>query len=106
MTQINPHKTPFAITRPMSVPRVKSIVHNARKPANVVRDEPNTDWNVSMIASDIASVFFNFLLFCLACSYLWYKNIEKSIVTPSWRTAVMAFVMYDIWPKKIFEPRL
>ena len=45
-THINPHKTPFAITIPISLPNNKSIVHSARKPANVVNDEPNIDLNV------------------------------------------------------------
>ena len=45
-THINPHKTPFAITIPISLPNNKSIVHSARKPANVVKDEPNIDLNV------------------------------------------------------------
>ena len=69
-TQTKPHRTPLAITIPISVPSVKSIVHNARKPANVVRDEPRTDWNVATIALAIASVFGIFGLSIFACSYL------------------------------------
>ena len=69
-TQIKPHKTPFAITIPISVPSVKSIVHNARKPANVVRDDPNTDWKVATIALDIASCLDILGLSIFACSYL------------------------------------
>ena len=69
-THISPNKTPFAITIPISVPRVRSIVHNARKPANVVRDDPNTDWNVATIAFAMASCLDIFGLSNFACSYL------------------------------------
>ena len=47
VTTVNsPNRTPFAITIPISLPNNKSIVHSARKPANVVNDEPNIDLNV------------------------------------------------------------
>ena len=90
-THINPHKTPFAITIPISLPNNKSIVHSARKPANVVKDEPNIDLNVWTMASAMA--FFLSLIFFLESSYLWYRNIEKSVVTPNCSTAEIDFVI-------------
>ena len=39
---MTPNNTPLAITRPISVPKVRRIVHNARKPATVVREEAIT----------------------------------------------------------------
>ena len=62
-TEIIPSNTPLAITIPRSVPNVNFIVHNTRKPAIVVKDDPTTDVNVSEIASSIASslLIFSFL---------------------------------------------
>ena len=54
-TQINPIKTPFAITRPISVPIFNCIVHNAKNPAIVVKELPSTDTRVEFIAFAIAS---------------------------------------------------
>ena len=67
-THTNPKNTPFAITRPISFPNVKSIEHNARNPAIVVSELPITDLNVSDIAICIA--FFLSLFSSFACSYL------------------------------------
>ena len=46
-TQITPKNTPFAITRPKSVPKVSCIVHNTKNPAIVVKELPVTEINVS-----------------------------------------------------------
>ena len=54
-TQINPIKTPFAITKPISLPIASCIVHNAKKPAIVVIELPTTDEIVLVIAFSIAS---------------------------------------------------
>ena len=52
--EITPNATPFAITKPISFPSVKLIVHNAKNPAIVVSELPTTDFKVSAIASAIA----------------------------------------------------
>ena len=49
-TQITPSKTPFAITIPISFPRVKFILHKAKNPAIVVNELPITDTKVFEIA--------------------------------------------------------
>ena len=103
-THIRPKITPFAITSPISFPSVKFILQSAKKPATVVNALPKTDTNVSAIDAAIAS--FLSLVFSKLLWYLWYKNIEKSVVTPSWSTALIAFVMYDISPNIIFVPIL
>ena len=43
ITQISPHSTPLAITIPISFPKVRFIVHNAKNPAIVVRELPKTE---------------------------------------------------------------
>ena len=43
---ITPKTTPFAMTTPMSSPRVKLIKHKAINPATVVTELPTTDENV------------------------------------------------------------
>ena len=65
-TDITPRITPLAITIPKSRPSVNFIVHNTRKPAIVVRDEPITDVNVSLIASFIASSLVLYIFFLLS----------------------------------------
>ena len=55
---ITPIKTPFAITKPISFPNVKFILHNAKNPAIVVNELPSTDTNVFAIAVAIASSLF------------------------------------------------
>ena len=55
ITVITPNKTPFAITIPISLPKVKFILHSAKNPAIVVTELPNTDEIVFEIASAIAS---------------------------------------------------
>ena len=57
-TVITPRSTPFAITIPKSLPKVRLIVHNTRNPAMVVVELPITEVNVSFIASFMASSFF------------------------------------------------
>ena len=89
--EIRPINTPFAITIPKSFPSVKLIVHSTKKPAIVVKLLPITEVNVSSIALDIASSLdlYNSFFF----SKQLYKNIEKSVVTPSCKTATKVFVI-------------
>ena len=54
-TQITPNRTPFAITKPISLPKVKFILHKAKKPAIVVNELPTTETKVLLIAVAIAS---------------------------------------------------
>ena len=63
---ITPNNTPLAITKPKSFPNVNFIVHNTMKPAIVVSELPNTDMNVSDIASVIASSLVLYLSFLLS----------------------------------------
>ena len=65
-TLITPNKTPFAITIPISFPSVRFMLHNAKNPAIVVSELPNTAENVFCIAADIAS----FILLVFSCSAL------------------------------------
>ena len=51
---ITPNTTPFAMTTPMSSPRVKLMKHSAINPAIVVTELPTTDENVWEIACAIA----------------------------------------------------
>ena len=51
---LSPNKTPFDITSPISVPSFKSIVHRAKNPTKVVKEEPITDCMVSIMAFSIA----------------------------------------------------
>ena len=53
---ITPSTTPFAITMPRSMPRVKDMKQRAIKPATVVAEEPKTELIVFLIASIIASL--------------------------------------------------
>ena len=53
--QMTPNKTPFAITKPISWPNVKDIVHMAKKPAIVVSELPVIEEKVLQIARTIAS---------------------------------------------------
>ena len=55
ITQITPNNTPFAITKPISFPNVRFMLHNAKKPAIVVRELPTIDTKVFPIAVAIAS---------------------------------------------------
>ena len=64
-THISPNKTPLDITKPISVPKVKSMVHKARNPTKVVRDDPTIDLKVLVIALVIASLL---PLLCFFCS--------------------------------------
>ena len=48
--QMTPNTTPFAMTRPMSRPKVKLMKQRAIKPATVVRLLPRTEENVAAIA--------------------------------------------------------
>ena len=66
ITHITPNKTPFAITIPMSFPKVKFILQSAKKPTIVVKELPMTDTIVLLIACAIAS----FLFEKLPCSAL------------------------------------
>ena len=52
---ITPSATPFAITIPISAPNVNDIVHIAKKPAIVVKDEDRMDVLVRQMADTIAS---------------------------------------------------
>lgn len=91
------------MTIPKSFPKVSCIKHRTRKTAIVVNDEPITEENVSHITSIIAPLLPLDLAFL--SSYEWYKKIEKSVVTPSCKTATKALVIYDISFKKMFVPR-
>ena len=51
---ITPKITPFAITTPISRPRVKLMKQSAINPAIVVMDEPITDCSVMLIAAAMA----------------------------------------------------
>ena len=53
-TLIIPNSTPFAITNPMSFPRVRLILHSAKNPAIVVSELPSTAENVFCIDFAIA----------------------------------------------------
>ena len=53
---ITPKITPFAMTIPRSLPRVKVMKHSAIKPATVVMELPTTEARVSLIASAMASL--------------------------------------------------
>ena len=55
MVQTTPKNTPLAITMPISLPRVRLMVHIARKPAMVVRDDAVIEVKVLQIARTIAS---------------------------------------------------
>ena len=60
--------TPFAITIPISIPKLKSIVQSAKNPATVVVELPIIDTNVFCIAFDMASILSEF--FPNSSSYL------------------------------------
>ena len=49
-----PSTTPFAITSPISTPKVKVMKHNAINPATVVSELPEITDAVVCIACDIA----------------------------------------------------
>jgi len=53
MEPTTPSKTPLAMTRPRSRPRVKVIKQRARKPAMVVAELPITELKVSLMACSI-----------------------------------------------------
>ena len=54
IVQTTPRATPFAMTMPMSRPRVRRMVHRARKPAMVVMLEAVTEEKVFTMAVAIA----------------------------------------------------
>ena len=54
-TVATPSTTPLAITMPMSRPRVRRIKHRAKKPAMVVRLEPDRERKAAMMAWVMAS---------------------------------------------------
>ena len=54
-TVATPSTTPLAMTKPMSLPRVRRMKHRARKPAMVVREEPERDLNAATMAVAMAS---------------------------------------------------
>ena len=54
-TLTTPRKTPFAMTKPISLPKVKFILHKAKKPTMVVKELPATDTSVLEIACAMAS---------------------------------------------------
>ena len=65
VTQLRtPSKTPFAMTIPKSLPRVKVIKQSAIKPATVVIELPSTEVTVSLIATAIASLLSLHFCFC------------------------------------------
>ena len=73
---------------PMSAPRVRLMVHMAKKPAMVVRDEAEMDEAVLQMArvihsSSCASVRFVPPRSAFSSSKRCSRKIEKSIVTPS-----------------------
>ena len=68
IVESTPMNTPFAITTPISNPKVSCIVHSAKNPAMVVNELPAIETSVSPIASVIASLFV--FTFSFACSYL------------------------------------
>ena len=51
-----PKMTPFAITKPRSLPIVKDIKHSAMNPATVVIELPTTLASVAWMAAAIASL--------------------------------------------------
>ena len=51
---ITPRITPFAMTMPRSMPRVKVMKHRAMNPAMVVMELPMTEVKVSWMAAAIA----------------------------------------------------
>lgn len=55
MQAITPITTPFAITIPRSMPRVKLMKHRAIKPATVVIELLTTEVTVSAMAPAMAS---------------------------------------------------
>ena len=59
--QITPRTTPFAITSPISRPSVKFIVHKAANPAIVVKELPEIESIVALIADAIASCLLSYL---------------------------------------------
>ena len=62
---ITPITTPFAITTPRSIPRVKLMKHRAIKPATVVRELLTTEVMVSPTAFAMAS-FLSFVCDCFS----------------------------------------
>ena len=62
-TVITPRITPFAMTRPMSLPSVKLMKHSARKPKTVVSELPMREVKVESIAAAIASLFVSWRFF-------------------------------------------
>ena len=62
-TVITPRITPFAMTRPISLPSVKLMKHSARKPKTVVSELPIRERKVESIAAAMASFFVSWCFF-------------------------------------------
>ena len=89
--QMTPSRTPFAITRPMSMPSVRRMVHSARKPAIVVKELAEIEEKVFCTARTIAVS--SSAPPSRSSSKRCRRKIEKSIVTPSCKTVASASVM-------------
>ena len=89
--QMTPSSTPLAMTRPISRPSVRRMVHSARKPAMVVSELPVMEDMVAVMALAMASSLL--AQWASSSEKRCRRKMEKSMVTASCSTAASAWVM-------------